>query len=349
MSFLRLRNMVKRYGELTVVDGVSLEAARGEFVVFVGPSGCGKSTLLRMLAGLEEASGGEVWIDGQDVTHVHPARRGVAMVFQSYALYPHMSVRENMGFGLKMAGVAAAGVAKRVDEAARILQIVPLLDRRPRALSGGQRQRVAIGRAIVRDPKLFLFDEPLSNLDAELRTQMRVEIARLHREIGATMVYVTHDQVEAMTLADRIVVLRGGKVEQIGTPQELYERPANLFVAGFIGSPRMNMLAAQASGGLAHHPALEHPVPAPVADGPVTLGLRPEHLTLGSGAPNALLLQAEFAEHLGGTSQIYAQAPGGDTLTIGAPGRVRVDRGAGLRAGFNPAHAYVFDGAGQLV
>ena len=348
-SFLRLENMVKRYGELTVVDGVSLDAGRGEFVVFVGPSGCGKSTLLRMLAGLEEASGGEVWIDGQNVTNVHPARRGVAMVFQSYALYPHMSVRQNMGFGLKMAGVSAADVAKRVNEAARVLQIVPLLDRRPRALSGGQRQRVAIGRAIVRDPKLFLFDEPLSNLDAELRTQMRVEIARLHREIGATMVYVTHDQVEAMTLADRIVVLRGGRVEQIGTPQELYERPANLFVAGFIGSPRMNMLAAESDGAHVRHPALEQPLAVQGPAGPVTLGLRPEHLVLDGGAPNALVLQGEFAEHLGGTSQIYAQAPGGDTLTIGAPGRVLVQRGERLRAGFDPAHAYVFDSAGLRV
>ncbi len=351
MAFLRLENMVKRYGEITVVDGVSLEAARGEFVVFVGPSGCGKSTLLRLLAGLEEASGGEVWIDEQRVTDTHPARRGVAMVFQSYALYPHMSVRQNMGFGLKMAGIPAADVTRRVDEAARVLQIVPLLDRRPRALSGGQRQRVAIGRAIVRDPKLFLFDEPLSNLDAELRSQMRVEIARLHREIGATMVYVTHDQVEAMTLADRIVVLRGGRVEQIGTPLDLYERPANLFVAGFIGSPRMNMLTAAAEGGLLRHPALAAPlaVPPGTPPGPLTLGLRPEHLTLGGEAPAALLLQAEFAEHLGGTSQVYAQAPGGETLTIGVPGRAMVQRGEALRVGFDPAHAYLFNAAGARV
>lgn len=348
MSFLRLDNMVKRYGELVVVDGVSLEAARGEFVVFVGPSGCGKSTLLRMLAGLEEASGGAVWIDGQDVTHIHPARRGVAMVFQSYALYPHMSVRQNMGFGLKMAGVKPVDVARRVDEAARVLQIMPLLDRRPRALSGGQRQRVAIGRAIVRDPKLFLFDEPLSNLDAELRTQMRVEIARLHREIGATMVYVTHDQVEAMTLADRIVVLRGGKVEQIGTPQALYERPSNLFVAGFIGSPRMNLLAAHSDGTHLHHLALDQPLALATPPGPVTLGVRPEHLMLGGG-PHALMLRGEFAEHLGGSSQIYAQAPGGETLTIGVPGRVVVRKGEALRAGFDLGHAYLFDAAGLRV
>ena len=345
-AFLRLENMVKRYGDITVIDGVTLEAERGEFVVFVGPSGCGKSTLLRLLAGLEEASDGDVWIDGERVTETHPARRGVAMVFQSYALYPHMSVRQNMGFGLKMAGVAGDEVARRVDEGARVLQITPLLDRRPRALSGGQRQRVAIGRAIVRDPKLFLFDEPLSNLDAELRTQMRVEIARLHREIGATMVYVTHDQVEAMTLADRIVVLRGGKVEQVGTPIDLYERPANLFVAGFIGSPRMNMLAATADGTAVHHPALAEPLPSRVAPGPVTLGLRPEHLVFGGGGPAALALKIEFAEHLGGSSQIYAQAPAGETLTIGAPGRVVVQRGETVRVGFDPAHAYLFDAAG---
>ena len=227
---------------------------------------------------------------------------------------------------------------------------MPLLDRRPRALSGGQRQRVAIGRAIVRDPKLFLFDEPLSNLDAELRTQMRVEIARLHREIGATMVYVTHDQVEAMTLADRIVVLRGGRVEQIGTPQELYERPANTFVAGFIGSPRMNMLVGQADGAVLRHPVLAAPLPVPPGTtGPVTLGLRPEHLVLGGDMPHALLLRAEFAEHLGGSSQVYAQAPDGETLTIGTPGRATVQRGETLRAGFDPVHAYLFDAKGLRV
>src|ERR1700678_1132135 len=243
MSFLILDNVVKRYGSVKVVDGVDLEAEKGEFVVFVGPSGCGKSTLLPMIAGLEEISEGDVSIDGRVVTAIAPADREVSMVFQSYALYPHMSVAENIAFGLKMARMPRDQIATRVADAARILQIEPLLQRKPRQLSGGQRQRVAIGRAIVRNPKLFLFDEPLSNLDAELRAQMRVEIARLHRELGVTMGYVTHDQIEAMTLADRIVVLRAGKVEQIGSPTELYETPANTFVAGFIGSPKMNVIA----------------------------------------------------------------------------------------------------------
>ena len=244
MSFLALDNVTKSYGDHEVIKGVSFSAQKGEFVVFVGPSGCGKSTLLRMIAGLEEITGGDVSIDGRVVTDVEPALRQVAMVFQSYALYPHMTVFDNMAFGLTMVKTPKDEIRRKVGEAARILQIEPLLQRKPRQLSGGQRQRVAIGRAIVRDPKLFLFDEPLSNLDAELRTQMRVEIARLHRALGVTMVYVTHDQIEAMTLADRIVVLRAGKVEQVGTPTELYDRPANLFVAGFIGSPRMNFLTA---------------------------------------------------------------------------------------------------------
>ncbi|MBO9630879.1 MAG: ATP-binding cassette domain-containing protein, partial [Shinella sp.] len=239
MSFLTIDNFIKQFGNLQVVKGVSIEAEKGEFIVFVGPSGCGKSTLLRMIAGLEETSEGTISIDGEDLTHADPADRHVAMVFQSYALFPHMSVYDNIAFGMQINKVPKAEIKARVLEAARILQIEALLERKPRQLSGGQRQRVAIGRAIVRKPKIFLFDEPLSNLDAELRTQMRVEIAKLHQEIGATMIYVTHDQVEAMTLADRIVVLRGGLVEQVGSPAELYDRPANLFVAGFIGSPRM--------------------------------------------------------------------------------------------------------------
>src|SRR4051794_9005602 len=244
MSFLQLKGVEKYFGPLRAIKGVSLAAEKGEFVVFVGPSGCGKSTLLRMIAGLEEVTEGDVSIDGRVVTGVEPADREVSMVFQSYALYPHMTVYDNIAFGLQMAKMPKADIKARVDEAARILQIGPLLERKPRQLSGGQRQRVAIGRAIVRHPKIFLFDEPLSNLDAELRTQMRVEIAKLHRDLGVTMVYVTHDQVEAMTLADRIVVLRAGLVEQIGSPTELYDRPANTFVAGFIGSPKMNFIKA---------------------------------------------------------------------------------------------------------
>ncbi len=248
MAGLELHNVVKRFGAVEVIHGVDLAIDTGEFVVFVGPSGCGKSTLLRMIAGLEAVTGGDVMIDGEIVNEVPAAKRGLAMVFQSYALYPHMSVRKNLSFGLETMGAPKAEIAQRVAEAAEILQIGELLDRKPGQLSGGQRQRVAIGRAIVREPKIFLFDEPLSNLDAELRMQMRVEINKLHRRLGTTMIFVTHDQVEAMTLADRIVVLKAGVVEQIGTPLELYNEPQNLFVAGFIGSPRMNFLSGAVTG-----------------------------------------------------------------------------------------------------
>jgi multiple sugar transport system ATP-binding protein/lactose/L-arabinose transport system ATP-binding protein len=363
MAFLKIDDVVKRYGDHLVIDRVSLSAEKGEFVVFVGPSGCGKSTLLRMIAGLEEVSDGDISIDGRVVTHVEPAARQVAMVFQSYALYPHMSVKENMAFGLVMAKTPKPEIEKRVANAARILQIEQLLDRTPRQLSGGQRQRVAIGRAIVRDPKLFLFDEPLSNLDAELRSQMRVEIARLHRDLGVTMVYVTHDQIEAMTLADRIVVLRAGKVEQIGTPTDLYERPANTFVAGFIGSPKMNFLEATVTDGTDHSLTLAHPAfvggaatipthtaPRVAKGGTVRAGLRPEHMALGgAGGGTALSLAGEFAENLGGASQVYAQTPGGDTLTILAPGRHLIDKGMPLTVAIDPARVYLFDDAGRAI
>lgn len=242
MSGVKLRNTFKKYGEVQVIHGVDLDIEDGEFCVFVGPSGCGKSTLLRMIAGLEETTAGDIQIGTRNVTQADPADRGVAMVFQTYALYPHMTVAENMGFGLKMTGHPKSEIQSKVAEASRILKLEDYLDRKPKALSGGQRQRVAIGRAIVRGPEVFLFDEPLSNLDAELRVDMRVEIARLHKEIGATMIYVTHDQVEAMTLADKIVVLRAGHVEQVGAPMDLYHDPENKFVAGFIGSPAMNFL-----------------------------------------------------------------------------------------------------------
>jgi multiple sugar transport system ATP-binding protein/lactose/L-arabinose transport system ATP-binding protein len=363
MAFLKIDDVVKRYGDHLVIDRVSLEAEKGEFVVFVGPSGCGKSTLLRMIAGLEEVTDGDISIDGRIVTHVEPAARQVAMVFQSYALYPHMSVKENMAFGLVMAKTPKPEIEKRVANAGRILQIETLLDRKPRQLSGGQRQRVAIGRAIVRDPKLFLFDEPLSNLDAELRSQMRVEIARLHRDLGVTMVYVTHDQIEAMTLADRIVVLRAGKVEQIGTPTDLYERPANTFVAGFIGSPKMNFLEATVTDGTDHTLTLSHPafvggaatIPTHAAPrvskgGKVRAGLRPEHMALGgAGGGTALSLAGEFAENLGGSSQVYAQTPGGDTLTILAPGRHVIDKGVPLTVAIDPARVYLFDEGGRAI
>src|SRR3712207_6304012 len=298
MAEVSLRGVQKRFGEVAVIKGVDLGVNDGEFCVFVGPSGCGKSTLLRMIAGLEEISAGALKIGGADVTRVGPADRGVAMVFQSYALYPHMTVRENIGFGLRMTGHAKDEIERRTAKAAKMLQLQPLLDRKPSQLSGGQRQRVAIGRAIVREPEVFLFDEPLSNLDAALRTQMRIEIGGLHNELGATMIYVTHDQVEAMTMADKIVVLNAGRVEQVGAPLDLYERPANLFVAGFIGSPRMNLwegevvgtdravLTLRPAGG----PAVEIPA---VTDGvrpgeTVTLGIRPEHVVLRAAGPDPM-------------------------------------------------------------
>ncbi|TXR48858.1 ABC transporter ATP-binding protein [Phyllobacterium endophyticum] len=358
MSFLRLDNVVKRYGEHSAVQGVSFSAEKGEFVVFVGPSGCGKSTLLRMIAGLEEISDGDVLIDEKIVTHVEPARREVAMVFQSYALYPHMSVFENLAFGLRMVKTKEDEIKRRVAEAARILQIEMLLERKPRQLSGGQRQRVAIGRAIVRNPKLFLFDEPLSNLDAELRTQMRVEIAKLHRALGVTMVYVTHDQIEAMTLADRIVVLRAGLVEQVGTPTELYDNPANIFVAGFIGSPKMNFIPAVVAGVADRQLTVSCPAFAGgtltvatkrqhqlKAGETVTVGMRPEHLELQSSRP-VLTLKADFAEYLGGASQIYAQPEGAPMMTIVVPGRPAIARNDTLPIGIAQEHIYLFDGQG---
>ena len=297
MASVSVRGVEKSYdGGVVAVRGISLEVGDGEFVVLVGPSGCGKSTTLRMIAGLEEISGGEIWIGGRCVNQVPPRERDIAMVFQNYALYPHMTVRDNMGFGLKLRGTPKAEIATRVDEAARILDIVPLLARKPKALSGGQRQRVAMGRAIVRDPKVFLFDEPLSNLDAKLRVQMRTEIKRVHQAVRTTTVYVTHDQVEAMTLADRVVVMNGGVIEQVGPPQELYHRPATRFVAGFIGSPGMNFLpvrvADDEAGRLAVHLADGQRLPVPAArldryashrGRDMVLGIRPEHLTDAAG------------------------------------------------------------------
>jgi multiple sugar transport system ATP-binding protein/lactose/L-arabinose transport system ATP-binding protein len=355
VSYLRLQGVEKRFGSVDVIKGVDIEAEKGEFVVFVGPSGCGKSTLLRMVAGLEEVSAGRVFIDGADVTDVEPAKRQVSMVFQSYALFPHMSVRDNIAFGLKMSKTPKPEIDRQVAEAARILQMEALLNRRPRELSGGQRQRVAIGRAIVRHPKLFLFDEPLSNLDAELRAQMRTEIARLHADLGVTMIYVTHDQVEAMTLADRIVVLRAGKVEQIGPPQELYDKPANTFVAGFIGSPKMNFLnvkASRADGALTlSHPSFPAPVRAPngaAADGDLLLGLRPEQLHFEDG-PCRIALKADLCENLGGATLIYGQTANGETMTLQTPGRRLLKKGEAFSAGFDPAGAYLFGPDGRAL
>jgi multiple sugar transport system ATP-binding protein len=347
MSTLTLHDVRKRYGSFEAIKGVDLEVADREFVVFVGPSGCGKSTLLRMIAGLEGISGGEIRIDGERVNEVGPSDRGLAMVFQSYALYPHMTVAENMGFALKLAGLGRTEREAKVRAAGEVLQLGALLERRPRELSGGQRQRVAIGRAIVRDPKIFLFDEPLSNLDAALRVQMRLELMRLHERLAATMIYVTHDQTEAMTMADKIVVLSAGRIEQVGTPLDLYHHPKNLFVAGFIGSPKMNTLEARvvscdaAGVRLALAGGVELTVPvdgAGVTPGEVvTLGLRPEHLALDDAGP--LAGTTLVAERLGNVTVLYVdlaaggtvvvQVPGGDPTAAHAPVRLAVDAAAG--------------------
>jgi multiple sugar transport system ATP-binding protein len=321
MASVSLRNIAKRYGDnAPVIQGIDLDIADGEFTVFVGPSGCGKSTLLRMIAGLEEISSGELHIGGQLANNVPPAQRGLAMVFQSYALYPHMTVFENMAFGLRLAGHKSAEVRQAVERAAATLQIGHLLGRKPKELSGGQRQRVAIGRAIVRKPQLFLFDEPLSNLDAGLRVQMRLEIGRLHKELGTTTIYVTHDQVEAMTLGQRIVVFNGGKVEQAGTPQQLYNAPANLFVAGFLGTPRMNFIPAEVVAPGAAHVAVQLPggaivevaaLPGHAERGTqVTLGVRPEHVQVRAEAYNAAAVAVSHVEYLGDQSIVYASLPG---------------------------------------
>jgi multiple sugar transport system ATP-binding protein len=329
MATLRLRNLRKSYGDVEVIKSVDLDINDRDFVVFVGPSGCGKSTLLRMVAGLEEITSGDLMIDGERVNDVPPAERGLAMVFQSYALYPHMTVRDNMGFALRLAGVPRAERDKKVQAAAQILQLDNFLDRKPKALSGGQRQRVAIGRAIVREPKVFLFDEPLSNLDAALRVQMRIELARLHDELDATMIYVTHDQVEAMTLADKIVVLNGGVIEQAGSPLELYHHPENLFVAGFIGSPKMNFLDAKAVGADASGVTIElvnrdrikvDVAPGQVAEGePLTLGVRPEHLRVTSEGGD-VSGEVLVAERLGGDTYLYTQITDGLMLVVQADG-----------------------------
>ncbi|MBW6424811.1 sn-glycerol-3-phosphate ABC transporter ATP-binding protein UgpC [Rhizobium sp. XQZ8] len=318
---IELRDVRKSFGAVNIIHGLDLSIEGGEFVVFVGPSGCGKSTLLRMIAGLEDVTSGDIFIAGRDVTELDPAKRGIAMVFQSYALYPHMSVRENLAFGLEMAKTPAEEIERQVQGAAQILKIGPLLERRPGQLSGGQRQRVAIGRAIVRKPLAFLFDEPLSNLDAELRVSMRIEIARLHRELGNTMIYVTHDQTEAMTLADRIVVLRDGRIEQVGTPREVYEDPSNLFVAGFIGSPRMNIVDAIYAGDgrikIADTVmALGQNFAGVAAGDGIKLGIRPEHLNVAQSSSTALRAKVDFAEYLGSTRYLYCYLPSGETITV---------------------------------
>jgi multiple sugar transport system ATP-binding protein len=348
-----LSGVTKDFGEVRILHGIDLQIRDGEFMVFVGPSGCGKSTLLRVIAGLEEITSGQLKIGERVVNEVPPAERGIAMVFQSYALYPHMSLYDNMAFGLKLAKVPKAQIDREVQNAAKLLHIEHLLQRKPKDLSGGQRQRVAIGRAIVRKPQVFLFDEPLSNLDSALRVRMRYEFAKLHQDLKTTMVYVTHDQVEAMTLADRIVVLNAGRIEQVGTPMELYEHPDNVFVAGFIGSPRMNFLAgtiveANAQGArveLAGGQTLQARVDAARAKAgdPVRVGLRPEHLHPDL-ADNGLEVGVTFVESLGSSTQAYCALPGAEealTCTIHGHGRLR--DGMPLKLGIRPEDVYLFD------
>ena len=324
MGSLVIQNVQKSFGKVEVLKGIDLDVKDGEFVVFVGPSGCGKSTLLRIIAGLEDASSGAVLIDGANVINTPPAKRGIAMVFQTYALYPHLNVRDNMSLGLKQAGTAADVIATRIASASAMLSLDPYLARRPAELSGGQRQRVAIGRAVVREPKLFLFDEPLSNLDAALRVNTRLEIAQLHRRLKATMIYVTHDQVEAMTLADKIVVLNAGQIEQVGAPMELYNAPANEFVAGFIGSPKMNFIDGARLGETAK-----------------TIGVRPEHITVdpANGDWKGTVVHAE---HLGADTNVYLDCEKAGLITVRIFGEYRVEPGATLHATPQPGKLFRF-------
>ena len=329
MGSISLKNVSKVFGEAAVIPSLDLEINQGEFVVFVGPSGCGKSTLLRLIAGLEDVSGGRIEIDGVDATSLPPSRRGLAMVFQSYALYPHMSVRSNIAFPLKMAGIDKAEIDRKVADAARVLNLTDYLDRKPRQLSGGQRQRVAIGRAIVRQPSAFLFDEPLSNLDAALRVNMRLEISELHQQLKTTMIYVTHDQVEAMTLADRICVLRDGRVEQVGTPAELYEKPNSIFVAGFIGSPKMNFLTGSFAEAYGCH----------------TLGIRSEHIVVGDeGAVwNGIVVHAE---DLGSDNYLFVDIGASEPVIVRQAGKLTIPYGTKIGLRPSPENLHRFDEKG---
>jgi multiple sugar transport system ATP-binding protein len=329
MASINLTQVSKRFGEAVIIPGLDLDIQHGEFVVFVGPSGCGKSTLLRLIAGLEDVSGGVISIDGKDVTNVSPAERQLAMVFQSYALYPHMTVGQNIGFPLKMAGESKDAIQTKVRAAAATLNLTDYLDRKPKDLSGGQRQRVAIGRAIVRSPKGFLFDEPLSNLDAALRVNMRLEISELHQQLKTTMIYVTHDQVEAMTMADKIVVLNRGNIEQVGSPLDLYENPKNLFVAGFIGSPRMNFFTGEYAS----------------ARGAPTVGVRPEHLKISKESGDLRGI-AGVSEHLGSDTFIHIKMDNGDQVTARGLGDYRVSHGDPVWLTPEPNRTHRFDAAG---
>ena len=337
MTFLQLTGVEKQFGEVKTIKGIDLSIDRGQFTVFVGPSGCGKSTLLRLIAGLDTATDGEIRIGGQRMDDVPPAERGVAMVFQSYALYPHMTVAENMSFSLRLAKADPAVIKKKVDRAAEILNLGPYLQRLPREMSGGQRQRVAIGRAIVREPKIFLFDEPLSNLDAALRGQTRVEIAKLHRELGATTIYVTHDQVEAMTLADQVVVLRDGAIEQVGSPLELYDKPANRFVAQFIGTPQMNVVDRA-----------ELP-PDSVAAGAAFVGIRPEDLRLTEPGQGQIAAQVELVEALGAETLVYLHTPRGAQIVLRQNSRTTLVAGDNVGVDVELGHLHWFDEGGKLI
>ena len=358
MAAVSLAGVKKRFGAVEIIKGVSLDIADGEFCVFVGPSGCGKSTLLRLIAGLEEISEGALKIGGKDMTKTPPANRGVAMVFQSYALYPHMTVAENITFGLKMAGAPKPEMKRRLAKAASMLQLNDYLQRKPSQLSGGQRQRVAIGRAIVREPDVFLFDEPLSNLDAALRVQTRIEIGGLHQDLGATMIYVTHDQVEAMTMADKIVVLQAGLIEQVGSPMELYHTPGNIFVAGFIGSPKMNFLKIaepQASGaslavkmpggGNLNLPLGGRSMPA----GSATMGVRPEHLTVGGGGDAVFTAEVKLAERLGSETMLHMAMADGTMIIVKADGLNKVKVGESVPVGISRASCHLFGSDGRTV
>jgi multiple sugar transport system ATP-binding protein len=349
MASVSLNEVRKAYSGFEVIHGIDLEVQSGEFLVLVGPSGCGKSTLLRMIAGLEDITDGTISIGERIVNDLPASQRNLSMVFQSYALYPHMSVRKNLAFGLSNLRMPADEIARRVADAARILQIEDLLERKPRQLSGGQKQRVAIGRAIVREPQLFLFDEPLSNLDAELRVQMRVELASLYNRLGTTMIYVTHDQTEAMTMATRIAVLNKGNLEQVGTPFELYNTPRNLFVASFIGSPKMNLLKGSATGqgiDLAGVGTLGKALPAA---GEVTVGVRPEHLRLDGEGDVTVEGTISLVEYLGSEIFVYVALPDGKTLMAQAPGNAPFQRGDKVTLAFNAGDAHFFDAAGQRI
>ena len=358
MCQLTLQNIVKRFGAIEVVKSVSLDVVDGEFMVFVGPLGCGKSTLLRMIAGLEHTSGGDIVIDGKRVNDLPPVKRGIAMVFQSYALYPHMSVFENIAFPLRVERASESTIREKVEAAAKILHLDQRLEQKPGMLSGGQRQRVAIGRAIVRDPEIFLFDEPLSNLDAALRADMRIELTRLHKQLGATMIYVTHDQVEAMTMADRIVVLNAGYIAQVGAPLELYHKPQNTFVAGFIGNPRMNMLPVTGTNVTAVGVEVDFQgqrLLIPVAGhkaltgAPLTLGIRPEHIQMGRGEAN-MTITPNVVEQLGAQTIGYAPLPGREeTFCFVLPGTQSAVDDKPVEVSFRAADCHLFDAEGQAL